>query len=135
MARKATRLELLEREQDIQRLMSQGVDRNQICEQIGRKYAISPRTVETQYYRIVDEMARMVEEGRDELRVSLMARQEMIFKQAAADGQLKTALDAINSQAKLGGLYDAKALDNKQPKVIVIGEGDFSQKSKASDDE
>lgn len=117
---------MYERELKIQEMMAEGVPRETICKVIGKTYNISPRSVETQYYHIVNAMEHLATEGRAELRANLMARNDSLFKKAVADEKYKTALDINVVQAKLGGLFTEKEAQAKQPEVIEIGERDFS---------
>lgn len=124
---RATKKDMYLRELDIQRLIGEGHDRKFICETLAEKWEVSPRTIESQYYQIIDDLGKTVEDGRAELRSKLMARAEFIFKQALADKKYKTALDASVVQAKLGGLYDTKHVeDNKMPEIITVSERDYS---------
>lgn len=119
---------MYERELEIQALMAEGMPKDLICQEIGRKYKISQRTVETQYYQVVDSMKNLVDEGRAELRANLMARNDLLFKRSLAEGKYKTALDVNVAQAKIGGLFNDIKDEQKPPEVIEIGEQDFSGK-------
>jgi hypothetical protein len=128
---KATKHQILKREQRIIELMSEGKDRNQIFDIISREDKVSPRTVETQYYRVVSSMEKLVDEDRAELRAKLMARQEAIFTKALTAGALKTALEATVAQAKLAGLNEKIEKTPERPKMITLKEQDFSGKLEA----
>ena len=116
----------MERELEIQRLISIGVSGKSMFESVAKKFKVSPSTIKRQYYQIVEELGKQAEEGRKELRSNLMARNDYIFKQSLADGKYKTALDANMAQAKLGGLFDTQSQENEAPTKINILEGDNS---------
>lgn len=124
---KATKEDMLRRERKIQELMAAGIDRNQIFQTIAIQERISEGTVKRQYYMIINELQQLAKEQRDELRASLMARQEAIYQKAMEKQNLKTALEATNAQAKLCGLYEPETLAAKQPEAIIFKEKDFSQ--------
>lgn len=72
-------------------------------------------------------MSQVVEEGREELRANLIARQDLIYKKSMEEGKYKTALDSTVAQAKMGGLFEKADAASKQPEVITVKEADFSQ--------
>lgn len=123
---KATKQDMLRREKLIQKLMADGIDRSTIFNTVASQEGISELTVRKQYYQIVDELQKLVKEQRHELRANLMARQESIYQKAMAKDNLKTALEATNAQAKLGGLYEAEMDSPKRPEAIIFKEKDFS---------
>lgn len=123
---KATKEQMIRREKAIQKLMAEGADRNTILETVAAAEGITTRAVEKQYYQIIASMQELVKEQRHELRANLMARQEAIFQKAMAKDNLKTALEATNAQAKLGGLYDVAIEETKRPEAIIFKEKDFS---------
>lgn len=118
---------MYEREIDIQRMMAEGRSRRDICDTLGKKYGVSGRTIETQYYRIIAAMQATVEENRAELRGILMARNDYIYRLALQEGRHKTALDAVAAQAKLVGLYETEQKETKRPEIIEVGERDYSK--------
>lgn len=124
--KQATKQELLDREALIVSLIANGVEKKAIFEEVATKYDLSPRSVERQYYYIIGEMAKEAEAARTELRGTLMARYDLIYKKALADDNLKSALDACNSQAKVGGLLERKTEDKgpELPKVLEFTERD-----------
>lgn len=106
--------------------MSEGMDRNSICQAVAEEEKISPRTVEAAYYRVVDAMSAQLNEGRAELRAHLLSRVELLFRRAVSEKAYKTALDAVMAQARLGGLLDQTKDDAKRPEIITITERDYS---------
>lgn len=118
---------MYERELEIQRMMAEGRSKVDICDIMAKKYGVSGRTVEAQYYRIVKGIQQTVEEGRAEIRATLMARNDHIYRLSLAEGKHKTALDAIQAQAKLAGLYEAEKIETKRPDIIEVESADYSK--------
>lgn len=73
-------------------------------------------------------MDDLIAENREqlpELKASLMARVDHIFNQALENENLKTALESINLQAKIGGIYDKKeVVEEKTPDIITVKKRD-----------
>lgn len=117
---------MLEREKDIQKLMSEGARPGEIFQIMSEKYSVTPKAIEIQYYKIVNDMAARVKNNRDSVRADLMARNDEIFRKSMAEGKYKTALDANTAQAKLAGLHEGVMEKSKQPEFITLKEEDFS---------
>lgn len=117
---------MIAREERIQRLMSEGMDRNLMFRTVATEFGVSERSVRKQYEQIVADMQTLVKDQRGELRANLMARQEGIFQAAMGKGNLKTALEATRDQAKLAGLFDAEIEQPKKREAIIFKEKDFS---------
>ena len=95
---------------------------------VAEEFNISPRTVERNYYSVVDELAKETWEQRTELRATLQSKLETIYKTAVEDGNLRAAIDACNSQARIGGLFEQRPEQQRElPTVIELSEGDFRQ--------
>lgn len=117
---------MLQREQLIQKLMAEGVERNTMLKIVAREFKVSERSIRKQYELIVSDIQKMFKEQRGELRANLMARQEGIFQECIKKGNLKTALEATRDQAKLAGLFETEAEEVKRPDAIIFKEKDFS---------
>lgn len=117
---------IIAREQRIQALMNQGMERNLMLRTVAQEFNTSERNIRKQYEEIVRGMQALVKEQRHELRANLMARQEGIFQKAMEKGNLKTALEATRDQAKLAGLFEAEIEASKRPEAIIFKERDFS---------
>lgn len=124
---KATKEDMIRRERRIQELMAAGIDRKQIFATVAKEEKISEGSVRKQYYLIIDELQQLAKEQREELRATLMARQEAIYQKAMDKQSLKVALEVTNAQAKLGGLFEAEVGQSRQPEAIIFKEKDFSQ--------
>jgi hypothetical protein len=127
MAR-ATKIELLNRYKMIHTLITDGYGREYVIETVAAKFNISPKTVETQYYQIVNGFVKLAEEQRKELQGTLLARQEEIYRKAMGEGQYKLALEATLAQSKTAGIQEKpQEAAPKRTEVITIKERDFSQ--------
>jgi hypothetical protein len=114
------------REIEIQAMMAEGFTMSQICDSLAPRYKVSPRTIENQYYALVNAMRKLVEEGRAELRAKLMAQNDLIYKKSLTEKKYKVALDATTAQAKLAGLYEPGQQETAPPDVIEVEQRDFS---------
>lgn len=120
---KATKKEMYQRELDMQELIAEGKPRAEILEVCADSWGVSPRTVESVYYKVVNSMQTLVDEGREELRAKLMTRNDLIYQRALKGGNFKTALDANLAQAKIAGLLRPTEENKKsESKKIVIKE-------------
>lgn len=124
---------MYKRELDIQEMMALGEPLDTICEELSKKWNISPRTVEGQYYSIVNKMQEGLEERREELRAKLMTRSDYIYKKTLHQGNYKLAMDANRDLAKYGGILDGKEgkkiqvpeiniEERKEPPLKVVGD-------------
>lgn len=129
MAKQVGKLAIIERENRIVELLSEGKNPGEIFALVASEQGISPRTVERSYYAVVDNVGKASAARKHELRTMLLARQEHIYRAAMADGDWKLALDVTDKMAKVGGLYvpDKAKEEQVMPKVIEYFE-------KASDD-
>jgi hypothetical protein len=123
---KANKKEMLERETSIRALMSEGVSKTDICEQLAKQYKVSPRTIETQYYKIVGETAELLKKRKDEVALMLYEIKLSLLDEARKTRKTKTALDIAQSIGKMAGVYDSTQAENKTPDVIKIGVRDYS---------
>lgn len=123
---KATKEDMIRRDKLIQQKMAEGLDRNTIFREIAKVEGVSEASIKRQYYMIIADLEKLVQTDKHELRATLMARQEAIYQEAIKGKNLKTALEATNAQAKLGGLYETEANAPKQPEAIIFKEKDFS---------
>lgn len=121
---KATKKEMYQRKLDMQELIAEGKSRSEIMDTCAKSWGVSERTVETVYYSVVNDMQKLVDEGSEELRAKLMARNDYIYTRSIKTGKFKTALDANLAQAKIGGLFNEKEQKQTDTKKIVIKERD-----------
>lgn len=124
---KSTKQKMILREVRIQELMADGCGRDQIVEAIAKEFDVSPRGAQDQYYRVISEVAKGVEENRAELRTHLMARNDKIYRKSMSEGKYKTALDANVAQAKLAGINETGEKETRTPEVITIKTTDMSK--------
>ena len=126
---------MIRRETLIQRLIAEGHRPTDIFETVAKEFRVSARTVERQYYSIVNELSSLATEGRKELRGTLMARYEKLYQMAIESANIKSALETCNAQAKLSNLYQHDKTEKKLPEFIEISEQDFSGTLKVVGDE
>ncbi len=128
MANKATKKDLSNRELDIVTMIHEGHARKHICDVIAEKWNVTSRSIDRQYLKILRDMRESMVENKGELAASLMQKAEYIYKLSLASGKLKTALDAINSQAKISGIQaHIDSGKSKAPQIITIRESDQSK--------
>ena len=106
MSKQNHKLALIDREKRIMELISKGHPAAEIFELVASEFAISPRTVERNYYSVVDAIGRASNARKQELRTILLARQDRIYRQALENGDLSLALSVTDKMAKVGGLYE-----------------------------
>jgi len=135
---KATKRQMLEREEDIQAAIAEGKTPKEFSEDLARKHKCSAHSIERQYRAIINEMIEIQKEARGELKVKLMARNDLLYKKALEAGNVKNAMDSINLQAKLGGLYEPKKEkkeETKQPVFNFVEKGDANLTVVREDDD
>lgn len=119
--------DMLKRELDIQTMLNEGSSKSDILKTLSRKWGVSERSIDRQYARIINDIARLAAEDKMELRAKLLARTDHIYRKSLEEGRYKTALDASVAQAKIGGLHEKAEESHKLPEIIEIGVKDFSQ--------
>lgn len=126
MAR-STKFELIEREKEIIKYLEAGRPLNDICREMAEKWKVSEHTIKKQYYKIMDDLKEKNGEKKEDLRQTLMLRNDLIYRKAMSKDRLKIALDANSAQGKLSGLYNPEKEDgNKMPQFLETEEADFS---------
>ena len=134
---KATKRQMMEREEDIQARIEVGETPKDFSADFARKHKCSEHSIERQYREIINAMVEIQKGDRAELKVKLMMRNDYLFKQALKEGNNKHAMESINLQAKIGGLYEAKketAEEQKQP-VFNFVQSDNSNLQVVPDDD
>lgn len=119
--KQASKLEMHDRENAIMDMIQEGRSFSDICETIAAKFEISPRTVERNYYAVVDALGSISNERKRDLRAILIARQDGIYKKAMSEGNYDLALKVTAQMAKTGGLFDTiKESEPSLPTVIEL---------------
>lgn len=119
---------MAEREAQIIDLMGKGLSCAEICRVLAPKYRVSERTIERQYYIVVNQAVQnLSDEKKKEYRAEAIARADYAYKRAVSEGNIKYALDATNLKAKITGLYEKSESNETSPTVINIQEQDFSK--------
>ncbi len=123
---KSNKIMMLERAKEIRKLIGEGKARQDICDEMGLRHKVSSRTIETQYYKIVNETAESLTQHRPEIALSTLEKQNLIYIKCMNERKYKTALDATVCIAKLAKLYDKEDISPKMPDITVTQE-DFSK--------
>lgn len=111
---KATKKQMLDREEDIQAELRLGKDIHQFAEDLARKHKCSKGSIERQYQSMINSMAESQQEKREELRIKMQLRTDYLYNAALSAGNIKNAIDAVNLQAKIGGLYQPEKEKEKE---------------------
>jgi hypothetical protein len=135
---KATKRQMIEREEDIQAQLRMGREISQFAEELARKHKCSKGSIERQYYNLMKDLAEVQKEKREELRVQMLMRTNHLYQRALEDGNIKNAIDAVNLQSKIGGLYQPEKADKEekpQAPKFVFKERNLSVVPKEKEDE
>lgn len=123
---KSNKIVMAERANEIRKMIAEGKARQVICDDMGLRHKVSSRTIETQYYKIVNETAESLSEHRPEIALSTLEKQNLIYIKCMNERKYKTALDATVAIAKLAKLYDSENITPKMPDITVTQE-DFTK--------
>lgn len=127
---KATKADMLKREQDIRDHLSRGIPVPEMCRILSQIYRVSESAIRKQYGNVMQSLIEENKGKREDLRQQLMLRLDHTYKLALNDNHVKTAIDATKEMAKLSGLYEPeKEQKTEPPKLLVAKEGDFSKPS------
>lgn len=127
---KATRAEMLKREQDIRDHLSRGIPVPEMCRILAQVHRVSESAIRKQYNNVMDNLIEENKGQREDFRQQLMLRLDHTYKLALSENHVKTAIDATKEMAKLAGLYEPEKETKKEtPKLIIAKEGDFSKPS------
>ena len=111
---KATKKQMIDREEDIHEALRLGQDFRTFGPILAKKHNCSKLSIQRQYLNLVSELAGKQEESREELRVELLMRVRHLYDLALADGNIKSALDSLNSEAKIGGLFKPDKVEKEE---------------------
>ena len=123
---KATKREMTEREDDILDMLSQGFNKSTICIDLAKKYNVSERTIETQYYNVYNSLNTDFLQKRHEVAAVVYTRKDLIYRKCMEERKYKTALDAVVAIGKMAKLYEGEMLEQKLPDVVNLSSRDFS---------
>lgn len=132
---KASKAEMLQREQDIRDHLSRAIPVADMCRNLAQKWKVSESAIRKQYENVVNDMRIKDSAKREDLRSTLLLRYEHLYREALADGRHKVAAEILNLVSKLSGLYEPeKEKKVEQPKFLRAKEGDFSKPLSLVDD-
>lgn len=124
---------MLEREDDIRKMMSEGAERRHIVEELHKKYKVARRTIEDHYYRIAKDIGIELSENREEVAARIIEMKMDLYKRSIARHKYKTADDILNGIAKMANLFDSKgSIAREVPKISLVT-ADFSRKASGDD--
>lgn len=118
--KKSTKLEMLEREREIIKLIGLGYGRKAIGTQIASSYKCTELAGCKQYDKVVKSLKIVSSEEREDARSVFMQRYEYLYSEAVSKRNYKTAGDIIDKQSKLLGLYDKDAVKEEAPKIEIF---------------
>lgn len=126
------RKELLERELKCLENIGQGLTKSENIDILIDMFNITARKAEQLYFQTTRKVAGLREATFEELKAQILCQMDILYKKAATKGQLLTALNILNSKARVAGLID-QAKHGKQeipdlPSIVQVKEGDFSAK-------
>lgn len=120
---RSTKHDLRNREIDICDCLAQGVQITEMCSKLSKKYQVTELTIRRQYLEVMKGLTEQDETKKAELRSQLLLQSEHLQRKATETGNIRNALDAINTRAKIGGLFDSKAEKAPdRPKIVMIEE-------------
>ena len=108
-------------------MIIKGYEKSIILEELAKQECVSQRSIERTYHKVLKEVAKLAAEDREDLRATLLARLDHLYRAAEAEGKWKNANDAILTSARIAGLFDKEAVEQKQPEVIMVETKDFSE--------
>ena len=123
---KATKQEILEREQAILQLIGEGKDKGQILSSLSVRFKVAEKTIQNTYYQVLNDMKAIAMDNKEELRAELLIQQKAIQQRAWDSGALKVALDASTARGKLAGLNEKAESQAERPSMITVSEKDMS---------
>lgn len=124
MGRKSNKVIMAAREKLITELISQGYTRKNIIQIVSEKFETTELSIAKQYDRMIQELKIDSASMREEARIKFMQRFEYLYQLSLKEKKLKTAMDIVERQAKLLGLYDKVTAEKEQAPTIEIIEND-----------
>lgn len=115
------------REKRIIELIEQGTPLSEVYAMVAHEFKCAEKTVQNQYYKIFKDLGSVSAATKDEWRGRILARQEALYRQAMARGNIKNANDVLNSQAKILGLNEKVAEAPDRAKSIIFKPKDMSK--------
>ena len=116
----ATKREMMERADDIKEALLRGEPASSFIPIIANKFNCSKSTIERQYRSIITLLANEQKEQLHQLRSELIMRSESLYRLAVERGNIRNAIDAINIQAKIAGLYLPEKEEKEAKEVAPI---------------
>lgn len=129
MAR-STKRDMVQRAEAIYAALETGEKLSAMIVRIAKEHKCSENSIRKQYRVIMEDIKSRSEETREDLRVHLLKKLENYELRAVRNGDLKTAILAVNSQAKISGQFlppkdNTEKVEEKAP-VFTFEEKDNS---------
>ena len=129
---RSNKIEMYEREKEIREALSQGISLSNMVKSLASKHKCSESTIRKQYLSIMRELSEDDKGKREELRQTLIMRNDHCYRLALQEGKIKTAIDANMANAKISGILNSEEVAGAEmPKFIDTVEKDFSKPIKA----
>jgi hypothetical protein len=125
---KANKQEMMEREVFILDLISENTPRLGIISQVAKKYKVSDKSAERQYYQVLKKLSDRLGDERELIRMELDQQLQEVQTRALADGANKVVIEAINSRAKLLGLNEKVEKQAERAATVIFKEKDMGGK-------
>lgn len=131
--KKPNRRELLERELSCLENIGLGMIKEANIDNLMEKYKINKKVAENLYWQTTRKVAGLREASFEELKAQILCQMDILYKRAVSKDNLQTALHILTSKAKVAGIIDQnkdkKDEKYEMPKIIEVGEADFSKGS------
>jgi hypothetical protein len=122
MARRSSKAELVKRREEVQDYLLKGYNHSEIQEILYIKYKTSKRAIADDIRDIATAWKEQEDASRIENRNKFLARLELMFNKALADGHMKNALEIQKEIHKLNGLYNETASEAEPTKFVTLKE-------------
>lgn len=133
MAKRLNRKEILNRELKCLENIGQGLTKGENMDILIEEFKMTPDKAEQLYFQTTRKVAGLREASYEELKAQILCQMDVLYKRAFNEKQHLTALNILNSKARVAGLMDQgkdkNAKDVNLPSVVEVKEGNFSQES------
>jgi hypothetical protein len=133
MGKKLNRKQLLEREITCLSNIGEGLTKNQNIDNLIDTYGMSAEKAELLYFQTTRRIAGLREATFEELKAQILCQLDVLYKKTVGTKAYLTALNVLNSKARVAGLIDQNKSGKEEkgvdlPSVVQVKEADFSGK-------
>lgn len=131
MPKKPNKREILMREMACLENIGMGKVKDENIEDLKERFNIVQETAEKVYFETTRKVAGLKETSMEELKAQILCQMDVLYKKTMNEKKYMTALNVLQSKAKISGLSDAdkdkkkKEKDQQLPKIIEVKEKDF----------